>query len=107
MEFVSFGRFVLSFAVVIGLIGLLALVARRYGTKSLFIKPRDEARLEVLESLPIDPRFRLLIVRRDNVEHLLVRGPESVQVIESGFQSEHSENNISLFPSEPKLFSKG
>lgn len=41
-------------------------------------------RLSVVDSLAIDPKRHLLIVRRDNVEHvLLVGGPQDV-VVESG-----------------------
>lgn len=84
MEFVDFGRFFWSFAFVLGLLGLLALLMRRYGSSALRIKPKSEARVEILETLPLDSRFRLLLIRRDDVEHLIVKGPETVQVIETG-----------------------
>lgn len=91
MEFVGLGRFALSFVFVLGLIGILGLLARKYGAKTLSVKPKGQARLQVIESLPIDPRFRLFIIRRDDVEHLIIKGPESVQVIESGFPRKFDE----------------
>lgn len=101
MEFVGLERFLYSFVFVIGLIGLLGVLARKYGAKSLNIKPKGEARLEVVETLALDPRFRLHIIRRDGVEHLIVKGPESVQVIESGFPRRQTP----VIPDEPQFLS--
>jgi flagellar protein FliO/FliZ len=41
-------------------------------------------RLAVVETLMVGPRQRLIILRRDNVEHLVLSGPEGASVIESG-----------------------
>ena len=35
----------------------------------------------------IGPRQRLFIVRRDNVEHLVLSGPEGASVIENGIHA--------------------
>ena len=45
-------------------------------------------RLSVIDSLPVDGKRRLLIVRRDNVEHLLLVGGQQDLVVESGFTAE-------------------
>jgi flagellar protein FliO/FliZ len=37
-----------------------------------------------VEALSIDARRRLVIIRRDDREHLILLGPESEQVIETG-----------------------
>lgn len=84
MEYVSLGRLFWAFALVLGLLGVLAVLARRYGSTALRVKPKTEARLEILESLPLDPRSRLLLIRRDNVEHLIVKSGEHTQVLETG-----------------------
>ena len=42
-----------------------------------------QPRLSVLDALPIDQRRRLVLVRRDNVEHLLLIGGPSDVVVES------------------------
>jgi flagellar protein FliO/FliZ len=42
-----------------------------------------QRRLAVVESLMLGPKQRLLIVRRDNVEHLVLAGPDSASVIEA------------------------
>jgi flagellar biogenesis protein FliO len=45
-------------------------------------------RLAVVDSLPVDGKRQLLIVRRDNVEHLLLVGGQQDVVVESGFTAE-------------------
>jgi flagellar protein FliO/FliZ len=44
--------------------------------------PRPEKRLEVVEQAWVDNRRRLIIVRRDNVEHLIMTGGPVDLVIE-------------------------
>lgn len=44
-------------------------------------------RLEVVDSLLVDGKNRLVLVRRDDVEHLLLVGPDSGLVIESAIKS--------------------
>ena len=40
-------------------------------------------RLKIIESLPIDHKSRLVLIQRDNKEHLLILGQTSETVIES------------------------
>jgi hypothetical protein len=56
--------------------------------------PRPEPRLGVTESASVDSRRRLVLVRRDNVEHLIMTGGPVDVVIETnivGHQIEHRE----------------
>jgi len=41
-----------------------------------------DRRLAVVETLMLGPKQRLLIIRRDNVEHLVLSGPDGATVIE-------------------------
>lgn len=82
MEFVQIGQYIAAFALVVGLIGLTALAMRKFGNPGMRRRPRSEARLEIVESLPIDARSRLILIRRDDVEHLLVKSGDSVRVVE-------------------------
>jgi flagellar protein FliO/FliZ len=43
-------------------------------------------RLGILESAALDGRHRVVLVRRDDVEHLLLVGPNTSQVIETGIE---------------------
>lgn len=84
-ESISWLRVIVAFAVVFGLLGLLG-YALKYvslrGIKLPGMKMRDQ-RLQIIESLPLDVRRRLVIVRRDDVEHLLLLGANQDIVVES------------------------
>lgn len=82
MEFAQIGQFLAAFALVVGLIGLMGIGMRKWGNPAMRMRKRDEARLSIVETLPIDARSRLLLIRRDNMEHLLVKSGDRFEVIE-------------------------
>src|SRR4051812_14138764 len=43
----------------------------------------SQRRLAVVETLMVGPKQRLFIIRRDNVEHLVLSGPDGASVIEA------------------------
>ena len=69
----------------------IAVFVRAYanGTtaSALFFRPRSDRRLEVVEHANIDGRRKLLLIRRDDVEHLLMTGGPVDVVIETGIPS--------------------
>jgi flagellar biogenesis protein FliO len=76
-------RFFIAFVVVFGLIGLTAWLVRRFGTSRLGESTRGrQPRLAVIEAGAVDGRRRLVLIRRDNVEHLLMIGGPSDIVVE-------------------------
>ncbi len=77
---------VLALLFVLGLIGALAWLVRRAGVLPGVARAMGRAspgRLGVRETISIDPRHRLVLVARDDVEHLLLIGPSGDLVIES------------------------
>ena len=86
MDIGSYFQFVLALAFVIGLILLAALAARRmgWGFPVQAMKRLDDRRLRIIEATPVDGRRRLVLVRRDDTEHLLLLGPSSEVVVERG-----------------------
>ncbi|HTI66165.1 MAG TPA: flagellar biosynthetic protein FliO [Caulobacteraceae bacterium] len=61
--------------VTLGLIGLAAYAARRWGPASLFqMRGAGERRLAIVEILNLDPSRRLVLVRFDREERLLLLG---------------------------------
>ncbi len=88
MEFAGYFRFLLALVFVIGLIWLLAVMARRmgFGFPVTSFKGGRARRLSVVEVAPVDGRRRLVVVRRDDTEHLILLGPASELVIESGIR---------------------
>lgn len=76
-------RFFIAFVVVFALIGLTAWLIRRFGSGGLRGQnARNRApRLAVIEAGPVDGRRKLVLIRRDNVEHLImIGGPNDVLV---------------------------
>lgn len=75
----------LALAFVIGLILLVAYLVRRFGPFSGALPSRHAAkRLGLVASQVIDNKRRLVLVRRDGVEHLLLVGGPNDLVVEHG-----------------------
>jgi flagellar protein FliO/FliZ len=68
---------------VLAMVGGAGLLARRFGVPGV-TKAASDKRLAIVETLMVGPRQRLFIVRRDNVEHLVLSTPDGASVIESG-----------------------
>jgi flagellar protein FliO/FliZ len=66
---------IFGLAVTLGLVGLAAYAARRWGPSGMFqLRPAGERRLAIVESLNLDPSRRLVLVRFDQEERLLLLG---------------------------------
>jgi flagellar protein FliO/FliZ len=78
-------RFVVAFVIVLALIGLTFWLIRRFGTARVGTAAQRgrQPRLAVIDAAPIDGRRRLVLVRRDNVEHLLMIGGPTDVVVET------------------------
>jgi flagellar protein FliO/FliZ len=78
-------KFVLAFVVVLMLIGGTAWAVHRFGSSRLgSANGRGrQPRLAVIDSANVDGRRRLLLIRRDNVEHLLMIGGPTDVVVET------------------------
>jgi flagellar protein FliO/FliZ len=83
MNFLDLARAVFGLAFVLGLIGLVAWASRRYAPQLLarFGAERGERRLQVVETLVLDPARRLVLVRVDDEERLILLG-EGRELIE-------------------------
>lgn len=78
---------VLVLAIIVGLILLTAALLRRFGgpgALSGLRSGRRPRRLNVVETLALDARRRLVLVRHDDREHLLLLGPGDDMVVEAG-----------------------
>src|SRR5262245_30000508 len=62
-----------------------------------FFRPRLEPRLGVIEQASVDARRKLVLIRRDGVEHLIMTGGPVDVVIETGIQAPQ----VSRVPAEP------
>ncbi len=75
MDSVQYLRFVASLVLVLGLILASVWAMRRFGLAGGLLRPSAQRRLALVETLPLDARHRLVLVRRDDREHLLLIGP--------------------------------
>jgi flagellar protein FliO/FliZ len=78
-------KFLVAFPVVLGLIGLVLWLVHRFGTGRLggASTRGRQPRLGVIDHASVDARRRLILVRRDNVEHLLMIGGPTDVVVEA------------------------
>jgi flagellar protein FliO/FliZ len=75
---------VIAFVVVLFLIGAAAWIVRRLGAAQFESGSRGrQPRLAVIDSAAVDARRKLVIIRRDNVEHLLMIGGPTDVVVET------------------------
>lgn len=75
-------KFVAAFALVMGLMLGLAWVMKRAGLGGKSFLPGGKRRLAIVEQLPLDHRRRLMIIRRDDRDHLIIVGPDGHLVVE-------------------------
>ncbi|MCS6622906.1 flagellar biosynthetic protein FliO [Roseibacterium beibuensis] len=83
MNFLDLLRALFALAITLGIIGLAAWAARRYAPQLLarLSAERGERRMSVVETLVLDPARRLVLVRIDDEERLLILG-EGRELIE-------------------------
>jgi flagellar protein FliO/FliZ len=83
MDLIDIARYLAALLLVLALVGGAGLAVRRFGMPG-FVKAQGVRRLAIVETLMIGPRQRLYIVRRDNVEHLVLAGPDGTTLLEAG-----------------------
>ena len=76
-------RAALALAFVLGLIALITWLARRLRLGGTLGLAARERRLALIDVAAIDPRHKVVLVRRDDVEHLLLLGPSSALQLET------------------------
>jgi flagellar protein FliO/FliZ len=92
MELSAYFRFVAALLFVLGIIGVFALLARRFLPGARNINRRgSKRRLSVVEVVPVDTKRRLVLLKRDDTEHLVMIGPNGDTVIERNIGMQFSE----------------
>lgn len=78
-------RAFLSLLLVFGLILGAGVLVKRYGGQGVLIgRKGGKRRLAVVESLALDNRRRLILIRKDGAEHLLLVGGSADLLVETG-----------------------
>ncbi len=79
----SYIKFVAAFALVLCIMLVLAWALKRAGIAGHVLRTGSKRRLAVVESMPVDARRRLVLIKRDDREHLILLGPDHAQVVEA------------------------
>jgi flagellar protein FliO/FliZ len=82
----TMAKFAIAFLLVLGLIGITALILKRFGGNRMPSSGggrNRQPRLAVLDSAVVDAKRKLVLIRRDNSEHLLLIGGPSDVVVET------------------------
>ncbi len=86
MEAVDYLKFFAALALVLGMMGGLALILKKVGLGNVGLVPADKRRLKIVEILPLDARRKALILRRDDKEHLVILGANGETVVETNIE---------------------
>lgn len=85
MDATVYIKFVLALVFVLALIGVATWIVRRFGMFGQMTPQFPGGRrLQIVESRPVGSRHRAVLIRRDETEHLVLLGPSSETVLETG-----------------------
>lgn len=105
MSLGTFLNFFLALMVVLGLIGILSWAGQRWGNflPQFTRRGKGPKRISVVETLHVDGKHRLALLRRDQVEHLVLLDPTGAVVVESSIvKGEPGEKRDGGPPRRPK-----
>ena len=104
MDQISLGTTIIQFIFALGFV-IALLAAFAYGAKKLGFIARvtlnqdgkQTKRLNIVEIMPIDAKRRLLLIRRDDKEHLIMLGAERDLLIEQNIDlKDYPSKNIDI-----------
>jgi flagellar protein FliO/FliZ len=82
MEIIDVARIAFALVAVLGMIGLVAIAARKLGLQNGIAPTRQGKRLAIVETMALDQRRRAAIISCDGREHLLILDQTRITVIE-------------------------
>lgn len=80
-------RMIVTLAVVVALMGGLAMLLKRLGLSGALPTQAGSKRLQVVERLTLDTRRQLVLLKRDNKEHLVILSAQGETVLESDIKA--------------------
>ena len=91
MAIIDIVRIIFALIAVLGMIGACAVMVRRLPVMNRVMS--GERRLQLVETLGLDAKRRLVIVRCDDAEHLIVLGPAGETVIARDLDAVQDQQN--------------
>ncbi|MBO9707670.1 MAG: flagellar biosynthetic protein FliO [Caulobacter sp.] len=103
MDLFELLRAVAALAVTLGLVGLAGVALRKFGPDALsrLATLRKDRRMQVVETLALDPTRRLVLFTIDGQERLLMLGEGKLLDWESNGEAAPAAVPLSAIPSEP------
>lgn len=101
----EFLRVIFALLFVLGLLYLLNVLVRKYGTRiglRGMMTTGKSRRLDLVEIMPLDARYKVALIQRDDVQHLILLGGTDAQVIETGI-APASQDNSTAAPTLSKV----
>jgi len=87
VEMMEYVRFALALMFVLGLIAGCSWLGKRLGLAPRTTNGNSAQRLNVVAIQSVDARRKLVLIRRDNIEHLILLNGERDLLIESGIEA--------------------
>ncbi len=87
MDTYDYMKFIAALLLVLGLMGGLAVLLRRFGFGGQAMLPSDKRRLKLVEVLHLDARRKLVLISRDDAEHLVILGGTNETVVETNIKT--------------------
>lgn len=75
---------------VLCLIGIVSIILRKYLNEGFsFNRSPAQKRLQIIESLMLDQKRKLILIKRDDKEHLLLLSPENNLILEKDIEQKN------------------
>ncbi|MEQ1755735.1 MAG: flagellar biosynthetic protein FliO [Micropepsaceae bacterium] len=109
METTNYLQFGAALIFVLALIGAIALLLRAFGGLNLTQRRPGDRRLSIIESLLVDARRRIILVRRDDEEYLVLLSPHGDIILDDRIkvkdipESPISGSTFVTIKTEPRL----
>jgi flagellar protein FliO/FliZ len=99
MDPLQYVKYLVGLLIVLGLIALVTLAARKFGmVAKVDRKPGSKKRLSISDVMSVDAKRRLVLVKRDDQEHLILLGPERDLVVEQNIRPPTLEAETDTVP---------
>ena len=86
MDYTDYLKFFFALILVLSLMGGLALVLKRLGYGQGRTVSGQAKRLKIIETLPISPKHKAVLIQRDDTQHLILLGANNDSIIETNIK---------------------
>ena len=91
MDYSSYINAIFALIFVLGLIGLFSFVLKKLSTGQFVSKSKSAKRISLEEVFYLDAKRKLMIVKRDDVEHLILLGANSETIVEQNIKAKKND----------------